>query len=109
VRVNFNYLISEPVFEFILEAVELRSEGSLISAELVTKAKNLGFTVQQIGLDYFPRTRGRSTLSSVGVILKMLRELVSLYPEMRHPRKQGLKRASGTARTEDGPSGFPVD
>jgi glycosyltransferase involved in cell wall biosynthesis len=93
----------------ILEAVELRSEGSLISAELITKAKNLGFTVQQIGLDYFPRTRGRSTLSSVGVILKMLRELVSLYPEMRHPRKQGPKRASGTARTEDGPSGFPVD
>jgi len=43
------------------------------------------------------------------VILKMLRELVSLYPEMRHPRKQGPKRASGTARTEDGPSGFPVD
>jgi hypothetical protein len=39
----------------------------------------------------------------------MLRELVSLYPEMRHPRKHGLKPASGTARTEDGPSGFPVD
>ncbi|HEV2012172.1 MAG TPA: glycosyltransferase family 2 protein, partial [Candidatus Limnocylindria bacterium] len=51
----------------ILDAVELRSEGSLISAELITKTKNLGFTVQQIGLDYFPRTRGRSTLSSLGV------------------------------------------
>ena len=68
---------------------ELRSEGSLISAELVTKTKNLGFTVQQIGLDYFPRSRGRSTLSSVGVILKILRELVTLYPEMRHPRRRG--------------------
>ena len=70
----------------VLEAVDLRSDGSLISAELVTKAKNLGFTVQQIGLDYFPRSRGRSTLSSVGVILTILRELVRLYPEMRHPR-----------------------
>ncbi len=93
----------------ILEAVELKSEGSLISAELITKAKNLGFTVQQIGLDYFPRTRGRSTLSSMGVILKMLRELVSLYPEMRHPRKQGPNRAPESGRTEDSPSGFPVD
>ena len=72
----------------ILDAVELRSEGSLISAELITKAKNLGFTVQQIGLDYFPRTRGRSTLSSLGVIGKIFRELVILYPEMRHPRRR---------------------
>jgi glycosyltransferase involved in cell wall biosynthesis len=93
----------------ILEAVELRSEGSLISAELITKTKNLGFTVQQIGLDYFPRSRGRSTLSSVGVILKMLRELASLYPEMRHPRKQGPRGALGPAKTDDGRSGFPVD
>ncbi len=93
----------------VLEAVELRSEGSLISAELITKAKNLGFTVQQIGLDYFPRSRGRSTLSSVGVILKIMRELVSLYPEMRHPRKERPSGASGPAKTEDRPSGFPVD
>ena len=77
----------------ILEAVELRSEGSLISAELITKSKNLGFTVQQIGLDYFPRTRGRSTLSSLGVIGKIFRELVVLYPEMRHPRRRKPQRA----------------
>ena len=77
----------------ILEAVELRSEGSLISAELITKAKNLGFTVQQIGLDYFPRTRGRSTLSSLGVIGKIFRELLVLYPEMRHPRRRKPQQA----------------
>jgi glycosyltransferase involved in cell wall biosynthesis len=84
----------------ILEAVELRSEGSLISAELITKAKNLGFTVQQIGLDYFPRTRGRSTLSSLGVIGKILRELVVLYPEMRHPRRRTV-RGPAPAPAED--------
>jgi glycosyltransferase involved in cell wall biosynthesis len=77
----------------VLEAVELRSEGSLISAELITKTKNLGFTVQQIGLDYFPRTRGRSTLSSLGVIGKILRELVVLYPEMRHPTRRAARGA----------------
>jgi len=83
----------------ILEAVELRSEGSLISAELITKSKNLGFTVQQIGLDYFPRTRGRSTLSSLGVIGKIFRELVVLYPEMRHPRRR--KPQQGPRPAED--------
>ena len=45
----------------VLEAVELRSGGSLIDAELIVKAKKLGFVVQQIGIDYFPRVRGAST------------------------------------------------
>jgi hypothetical protein len=34
------------------------AQGSLIDAELVVKAKNRGFVIQQIGIDYFPRTRG---------------------------------------------------
>ena len=72
----------------VLEAVELRSEGSLIDAELIVKAKNLGFVIQQLGLDYFPRSRGVSTLSSPTVIFKILRELIRLYPEMRHPRRR---------------------
>ena len=29
----------------------------------------------QFGVDYFPRTRGVSTLSSPGVIVKILREM----------------------------------
>lgn len=87
----------------ILEAVELRSEGSLISAEIITKAKNLGFTVQQIGLDYFPRSRGRSTLSSLSVIGKMLRELVVLYPEMRHPRRRTVGAAHAPSEDHAAP------
>ena len=75
----------------VLETVELESEGSLIDAELIVKAKNLGFVIQQLGLDYFPRTRGRSTLSSPAVILQMMRELVALYPGMRRPRRRGAK------------------
>lgn len=67
----------------VLEAVELKSEGSLIDAELIVKARNRGFTIQQIGLDYFPRIRGQSHLSSPRVILKIFAELVKLYPEMR--------------------------
>lgn len=84
--INFSFKLMR---RDVLEAIELRSEGSLIDAELIVKAKNLGFVIQQLGLDYFPRTRGRSTLSSPTVILKILRELVTLYPEMRRPRRKG--------------------
>ena len=69
-----------------LDALELESEGSLIDAEIIVKARNLGFTIQQIGLDYFPRTRGTSTLSSPSVILTIFSELRRLRVSMKHPR-----------------------
>lgn len=78
--INFSFKLMK---REVLQVVELKSEGSLIDAELIVKAKNRGFTIQQIGLDYFPRIRGQSHLSSPRVILKIFAELVKLYPEMR--------------------------
>jgi glycosyltransferase involved in cell wall biosynthesis len=78
--INFSFKLMK---REVLDAIELRSEGSLIDAELIVKAKNRGFIIQQIGIDYFPRTRGESHLASFGVVWKILRELVKLYPEMR--------------------------
>jgi glycosyltransferase involved in cell wall biosynthesis len=78
--INFSFKLMK---REVLESIELKSEGSLIDAELIVKAKNRGFSIQQIGLDYFPRTRGTSHLSSPAVIFKIFRELVKLYPEMR--------------------------
>jgi glycosyltransferase involved in cell wall biosynthesis len=83
--INFSFKLMR---REVLQAVELRSEGSLIDAELIVKAKNLGFVIQQLGLDYFTRTHGRSTLSSPGVIGKILVELVRLFPDMRRPRRR---------------------
>ena len=85
--INFSF---EVMHRRVLEAVELNSQGSFIDAELVVKAIHQGFKVFQMGVDYFPRTRGISTLSSPTVIAKMVRELVKLYPETRHP--QAAKR-----------------
>jgi glycosyltransferase involved in cell wall biosynthesis len=89
--INFSFKLMR---REVLQAVELRSEGSLIDAELIVKAKNLGFVIQQLGLDYYPRTRGLSTLSSPAVIGKILRELIQLYPEMRHPRRRDASSAA---------------
>ncbi len=67
----------------IFEHVTLKSEGSFIDAELVVKAEKFGFSVIQFGTDYFPRTRGVSTLSSPSVIIKILREARALRKEIR--------------------------
>ncbi|HSP33678.1 MAG TPA: glycosyltransferase family 2 protein [Thermoanaerobaculia bacterium] len=94
VRLLFRVSIRDVNFSFklmrreVLNAIDLKSEGSLIDAELLVKAMKRGFSVQQIGLDYFPRVHGTSYLSSPAVIVKMLRELVTLYPEMRRRAPQ---------------------
>ena len=67
----------------LVDALELRSEGSFVDAELVAKAERLGFGVVQFGVDYFPRSRGVSTLSSTPVVVGIVREMRSLLPEVR--------------------------
>ena len=67
----------------VLDNITLKSEGSFVDAELVIRAQRSGFQILQIGVDYFPRTRGVSTLSSFGVIRAMLKEMTQLRGELR--------------------------
>lgn len=89
VRAMFGTHVRDVNFAFklvrreVLEHVTLRSEGSFIDAELLVRAQKAGFQVLQIGVDYFPRTRGVSTLSSFGVIRTMLAEMRTLRRELR--------------------------
>jgi glycosyltransferase involved in cell wall biosynthesis len=76
----------------IFEHIALHSEGSFIDAELIIRAKKLGYHVIQFGVDYFPRTRGESTLASGSVIRKIVVEMLTLRRELRHlePIQRGL-------------------
>ena len=67
----------------IFQHVQLKSEGSFIDAELIIRASKAGYTITQFGVDYFPRTRGESTLSSPKIILTILREMRTLRAELR--------------------------
>lgn len=77
--VNFAFkLVRKKVFD----RITLKSEGSFIDAELMVSARKLGMNVVQFGVDYFPRTRGISTLSSPAVIRKILVEAFELRHEL---------------------------
>ena len=78
--INFSFKV---IHRRVLDAVELKSTGSLIDAELVVKAMRRGFRVAQIGVDYFPRSRGISTLSSNAVIIQLVREMLELRSELQ--------------------------
>jgi glycosyltransferase involved in cell wall biosynthesis len=89
VRVLFGVRIRDINFAFklchrrVLDRMTLESEGSFIDAELIIRTIGFGGKVVQFGVDYFPRTRGVSTLSSPAVIVKILREMFSLRRELR--------------------------
>lgn len=67
----------------VLEQVELRSEGSFVDVELMAQAQRLGFNIIQFGVDYFPRTRGTSTLAEPTVIAGIIRDLFAQRARLR--------------------------
>ena len=89
VRSLFGLRIRDVNFAFklfrrsLLQRVELRSEGSFIDAELLLRARQAGAVMIQLGLDYFPRTRGASKLSSPAVIAAILREMAGQWRDLR--------------------------
>lgn len=78
--INFSFKL---LTRKVVDAVHPVSESSFIDAELVVRARNAGFHLMQIGVDYFPRTRGVSTLSSPSVIRAMVLEMLRLRRELR--------------------------
>ncbi len=84
VRALFGLAIKDVNFSFklfkreLLSRFTLKSDGSFIDVEFLCRARKAGAHIIQIGVDYFPRSRGVSTLSSPAVIVKILREMLAL-------------------------------
>jgi glycosyltransferase involved in cell wall biosynthesis len=89
IRVAFGLALKDVNFSFklfrraLLEKIALKSEGSFIDVEFLVRARNAGASIIQIGVDYFPRSRGVSTLSSPAVIFKILGEMIALRRELK--------------------------
>ncbi len=67
----------------VLESVELHSDGALISAELLIKARHAGFTVAETGVHHYPRLAGQQSGARLSVIVRMFRELWALRAQLR--------------------------
>lgn len=70
----------------VLESVTLESDGALVSAELLIKARRAGFRIVQAGVHHYPRTAGSQTGARLSVIARMFREVLSLRRELKERR-----------------------
>ena len=84
VRTAFGLRVRDVNFAFklmrrrVVDALRLASEGSFIDVELLVQAQRGDFRIIQFGVDYFPRTRGVSTLSSTATVTKIVREMATV-------------------------------
>ena len=62
----------------IFDTIKMESTGALIDTEILARAAKKGYRITQKGVHHFPRTTGRQTGASPGVVLRALRELLRL-------------------------------
>ncbi|NQS98132.1 MAG: glycosyltransferase family 2 protein [candidate division Zixibacteria bacterium] len=78
--INFSFkLIKKKVFENI----ELHSNGGFIDAEFISEILRGGFRAAEVGVHYYPRATGESTMASPSVILEIMAEMWKYYQRMK--------------------------
>jgi len=58
------------------------SRGGMINAELVLKARKSGFKISQVGVNHYPRLKGKPTGANLKVIINSFLDLFKLRLEM---------------------------
>ena len=71
----------------LINEMELKSTGALIDAEMLARAKYMGYRIGQVGVHHYPRTAGDSTGANLRVILRAFKELFQLRREIRSTTK----------------------
>lgn len=67
----------------LIQALDLRSNGALISAEFLGKAARLGAVIVEVPVTHHPRTSGRQTGGTLRVTLRAYYELAHLGWQIR--------------------------
>lgn len=66
----------------LFDEIEMRSEGALIDAEILARAKRKGYRIGQVGVSHYPRTAGEQTGANLSVIIRAFRELLKLRKDI---------------------------
>jgi hypothetical protein len=60
---------------WVVDCLQLNSEGACISAEILTQCVRGGVSIAEVPVNHFPRCGGKATGANLGVVMKAFREL----------------------------------
>ena len=66
--------------------IPLKSEGAMISTEILTKAKRKGLKIVQVKISHYPRVYGDQSGGNLRVIIRAIRESFKLWLDLRYGR-----------------------
>jgi hypothetical protein len=93
---------------WVVDCLQLNSEGACISAEILAQCMRGGVTIAEVPVNHYPRTAGKATGANLKVVMKAFRELpiVWQYRKMapwaashRHNHGKTVARWSKRPRT----------
>jgi len=67
----------------VLDDVKLKSDGALLSSELLIKAKKKGYRIVEVPVNHYPRQVGSQTGANFKVIFKAFYDIAALWKELR--------------------------
>ncbi len=67
----------------VVDECEFKSEGAMISTELLARARKLGYRFKEQGVHHLARTAGTQTGANPRVILRAFKELFQLYGQLK--------------------------
>lgn len=67
----------------VLGSLELKSDGAMISSELLIKARKAGYKIVEVPVEHFPRQVGDSTGADPKVIFKAFYDIATLWRELK--------------------------
>lgn len=68
------------------QIMPLRSEGAMISTEILAKAKKRGLTITEVGVEHYKRKVGRQTGDNSQVVVRAVLESLLLWWDIRNNR-----------------------
>ena len=72
----------------LLEGMELRANGAMISTELMARLAGRGAKIKEVGVHHLPRMAGEQSGANFKVIMRAFRELFALYGELKAERQK---------------------
>src|SRR5262249_34906044 len=72
----------------MLDSMELRARGAMISTELMARLAGLGAKVREVDVRHLPRVAGEQSGASFKVVMRAFKELFQLYRDLRAKRQQ---------------------